>query len=173
MRYDSLDAYGFGIPVYDWVIQPAVSGINNVVDMINKKEEGGEANSNEDQGKEYSPRLLDALSVLWGTGAIIPSMLIDRIYGSISGRPTDLNKALYSSIDPSGQRPDMSLSGVASLISNSVKLATKYIRGDFDKIDYLPFAYKIPNGYVGCVFTNVNPIIDDQMFFMVNTQGMK
>ena len=43
----------------------------------------------------------------------------------------------------------------------------------FDKIDYLPFAYKIPNGNFGCVFTNANPIIDDQMFFMVNTQGMK
>ena len=44
---------------------------------------------------------------------------------------------------------------------------------DFGKMDYLPFAYKIPNGYVGCVFTHVNPIIDDHMFFMVNTQGMK
>lgn len=41
----------------------------------------------------------------------------------------------------------------------------------FDKIDYLPFAYKIPNGYVGCVLTN--QITDDQMFFMVNTYGMK
>ena len=41
----------------------------------------------------------------------------------------------------------------------------------FDKIDYLPFAYKIPNGYVGCVFTNV--MTSDNMFFMINTQGMK
>ena len=41
----------------------------------------------------------------------------------------------------------------------------------FDKIDYLPFAYKIPNKYVGCVFTNV--MASDNMFFMVNTQGMK
>ena len=41
----------------------------------------------------------------------------------------------------------------------------------FDKIDYLPFAYKIPNGYLGCVFTNL--IIDDQMFFMVDIGGMK
>ena len=36
----------------------------------------------------------------------------------------------------------------------------------FDKIDYLPFAYKIPNGYVGCVFTNV--MTQDKMFFMIN-----
>ena len=36
----------------------------------------------------------------------------------------------------------------------------------FDKIDYLPFAYKIPDGYVGCVFTNV--MTQDKMFFMVN-----
>ena len=41
----------------------------------------------------------------------------------------------------------------------------------FDKMDYLPFAYKIPNGYVGCVFTNVTT--SDNMFFMVDTQGMK
>ena len=41
----------------------------------------------------------------------------------------------------------------------------------FDKMDYLPFAYKIPNGYVGCVFTNV--MTSDNMFFMVDTQGMK
>lgn len=41
----------------------------------------------------------------------------------------------------------------------------------FGKMDYLPFAYKIPNGYIGCVFTN--PIIDDQMFFMINTQVIK
>ena len=40
----------------------------------------------------------------------------------------------------------------------------------FDKIDYLPFAYKIPNGYVGCVFTN--PLIDETMFFMVNIRGI-
>ena len=38
---------------------------------------------------------------------------------------------------------------------------------------FVPFAYKIPNGYVGCVFTNANPIIDDQMFFMVNIEGIK
>lgn len=41
----------------------------------------------------------------------------------------------------------------------------------FDKMDYLPFAYKIPDGYVGCVFTNV--MTSDNMFFMVDTQGMK
>ena len=41
----------------------------------------------------------------------------------------------------------------------------------FDKIDYLPFAYKIPNGYVGCVFTNVKA--NDNMFFMVGTGGMR
>ena len=35
----------------------------------------------------------------------------------------------------------------------------------------VPFAYKIPNGYVGCVFTNV--MTSDNMFFMVDTQGMK
>ena len=41
----------------------------------------------------------------------------------------------------------------------------------FDKIDYLPFAYKIPNGYVGCVFTNV--MTSDNMFFMVDIRGIK
>lgn len=141
--------------------------------MINKKEEGGEANSNEDQEKEYSPRLLDALSVLWGTGAIIPSMLIDRIYGSISGRPTDLNKALYSSIDPSGQRPDMSLSGVASLISNSVKLATKYIRGDFDKIDYLEEGKDVPlaNKVAMAAWAKYNRLPYDKNLIIENPDG--
>ena len=38
---------------------------------------------------------------------------------------------------------------------------------------FVPFAYKITDGYVGCVFTNVNPIIDDQMFFMVDSKGIK
>lgn len=168
-----MDAFGAGMSVYDGVIQPAVFGINNVVDTINKKEEGGEANSNEDQGKEYSPRLLDALSVLWGTGAIIPSMLIDRIYGSISGRPTDLNKALYSSIDPSGQRPDMSLSGVASLISNSVKLATKYIRGDFDKIDYLEEGKDVPlaNKVAMAAWAKYNRLPYDKNLIIENPDG--
>ena len=36
----------------------------------------------------------------------------------------------------------------------------------FGKIDYLFFAYKIPKGYVGCVFTNV--MTSDNMFFMIN-----
>ena len=54
----------------------------------------------------------------------------------------------------------------------------KTIRGfeeDYDdycnETDYLPFAYKIPNGYVGCVFTNV--MASDNMFFMVDIQGIK
>ena len=41
----------------------------------------------------------------------------------------------------------------------------------FSKIDYLPFAYKIPNGYVGCVFTNA--AASDNMFFMVDIRGIK
>ena len=36
----------------------------------------------------------------------------------------------------------------------------------FDKIDYIHFAYNIPDGYVGCVFTNV--MTQDKMFFMIN-----
>ena len=35
----------------------------------------------------------------------------------------------------------------------------------------VPFAYNIPNGYVGCVFTNVKA--NDNMFFMVGTGGMR
>ena len=34
----------------------------------------------------------------------------------------------------------------------------------------VPFAYKIPNGYVGCTFTN--PLIDETMIFMVNVRGI-
>ena len=33
------------------------------------------------------------------------------------------------------------------------------------------FYYEIPNGYVGCVFTNV--MTSDNMFFMVNIRGIK
>ena len=33
------------------------------------------------------------------------------------------------------------------------------------------FYYKIPNGYVGCVFTKSNA--DDYMFFMINIRGIK
>ena len=41
----------------------------------------------------------------------------------------------------------------------------------FGKMDYLPFAYKIHKGYVGCVFTNVTA--NDNMFFMVDIRGIK
>ena len=33
------------------------------------------------------------------------------------------------------------------------------------------FYYKIPNGYVGCAFTNVTA--SDNMFFMVDIRGIK
>lgn len=41
----------------------------------------------------------------------------------------------------------------------------------FGKMDYLPFAYKIPNRYIGCVFTNV--MTSDNMFFMIDIRGIK
>ncbi|UNY40453.1 hypothetical protein KLEP7_gp163 [Pseudaeromonas phage vB_PpeM_ KLEP7] len=48
---------------------------------------------------------------------------------------------------------------------------------DYDGEDYYydnkyeSFAYKIPNGYVGCVFTNV--MVSDNMFFMIDIRGIK
>lgn len=36
---------------------------------------------------------------------------------------------------------------------------------------FVAFAYKIPNGYVGCVFTNV--MASDNMFFMIDIRGIK
>ena len=71
------------------------------------------------------------------------------------------------------QYPDFNLDGweIQSVMSTIHGFEEGSYDDYFGKMDYLPFAYKIPDGYVGCVFTNV--MTSDNMFFMVDTQGMK
>lgn len=72
-----------------------------------------------------------------------------------------------------GQYPDFNFGGweIQAVMSTIHGFEEGSYDDYFDKIDYLPFAYKIPNGYVGCVFTNVTT--SDNMFFMVDIRGIK
>ena len=71
------------------------------------------------------------------------------------------------------QYPDFNFDGwEIQAVMSTIHVFEECLYDDyFDKIDYLPFAYKIPNGYVGCVFINV--MTSDNMFFMVDIRGIK
>lgn len=55
-----MDASGAGMSVYDGVIQPAVSGINSIVDMIDAKKEGGDVSK---KNNIYKPTKKDYQSI--------------------------------------------------------------------------------------------------------------
>lgn len=48
-----MDASGAGMSVYDGVIQPVVSGVNSIIDTVDKKEEGGGITSKNDIYKPF------------------------------------------------------------------------------------------------------------------------
>lgn len=58
--------------------------------------------------------------------------IVDEIYGRLTDTPTDLNKALYSSVDPTGGKPD----GLLDVLRLAGKAVSKYTRGDFSDVDY-------------------------------------
>lgn len=66
----------------------------------------------------------------------IPYFVVDEIYSRVTGNPSDSNRALYAGVNPLDDQPDMSLRGVGLAISQWSGFLTKWLRRDFDNLDY-------------------------------------
>ncbi len=94
--------------------------------------------------------------------------IVDEIYGRLKGEPTDLNKALYSSIDPMGGKPD----NILDIISMAGKVAGKYISGDFSNTDYLSDDEAgLPRKVAMAAWAKYNKLPYDESLIIDNNDG--
>lgn len=58
------------------------------------------------------------------------------IYDKIKGNPTELSRALYSAVDPTGEQPKLTLAGGVSALGNSLFTIAKLVAGNYNRVWY-------------------------------------
>lgn len=131
------------------------------------------AKKNEKKEKSIGDKVLKSVNDFAKRTLFIPSLVFDRIYSDVTGKPTDYNKALYASIDPTGQRPDFSINGVAEAIANTYKFLKKYYDRDFENIDYIKDTENIPlqNRVAIAAWAKYNKLPYDESLIIDNGDG--
>lgn len=131
------------------------------------------AKKNEKKEKSIGDKVLKSVNDFAKRTLFIPSLVFDRIYSDVTGKPTDYNKALYASIDPTGQRPDFSINGVAEAIANTYKFLKKYYDRDFENIDYIKDIENIPlqNRVAIAAWAKYNKLPYDESLIIDNGDG--
>lgn len=100
--------------------------------------------------------------------APVPYTIIDEIYGRVKGTPTDLNKALYSSLDPTGGKPN----DVFSALLMAGKVAGKYISGDFSDVEYKEDDdMSLPKKVAMAAWAKYNKLPYDESLIIDNNDG--
>lgn len=56
------------------------------------------------------------------------------IYDKIKGNPTELSRALYSAVDPTGEQPKLTLAGGVSALGNSLFTIAKLVAGNYNRV---------------------------------------
>ena len=131
------------------------------------------AKKNEKKENSIGDKVLKSVNDFAKRTLFIPSLVFDRIYSDVTGKPTDYNKALYASIDPTGQRPDFSINGVAEAIANTYKFLKKYYDRDFENIDYIKDTENIPlqNRVAIAAWAKYNKLPYDESLIIDNGDG--
>ena len=89
------------------------------------KEEGGEVKEKE------SSSFLDVLKKSFRARTATANLVKDIFFGSEDGKPTELNRSLFSGVDPRGEVPNWSLPGIARAIDYAWDTLTAYIEGNY------------------------------------------
>ena len=89
------------------------------------KEEGGEVKEKE------SSSFLDVLKKSFRARTATANLVKDIFFGSEDGKPTELNRSLFSGVDPRGEVPNWSLPGIARAIDYAWDTLAAYIEGNY------------------------------------------
>ena len=89
------------------------------------KEDGGEVREKE------SSSFLDVLKKSFRARTATANLVKDIFFGSEDGKPTELNRSLFSGVDPRGEVPNWSLPGIARAIDYAWDTLAAYIEGNY------------------------------------------
>lgn len=89
------------------------------------KEDGGEVKEKE------SSSFMDVLKKSFRARTATANLLKDIFFGSEDGEPTELNRSLFSGVDPRGEVPNWSLPGIVRAIDYAWDTLAAYIEGDY------------------------------------------
>lgn len=89
------------------------------------KEEGGEVKEKE------SSSFMDVLKKSFRARTATANLLKDIFFGSEDGEPTELNRSLFSGVDPRGEVPNWSLPGIVRAIDYAWDTLAAYIEGNY------------------------------------------
>ena len=89
------------------------------------KEDGGEVKEKE------SSSFLDVLKKSFRARTATANLVKDIFFGSEDGKPTELNRSLFSGVDPRGEVPNWSLPGIARAIDYAWDTLAAYIEGNY------------------------------------------
>lgn len=88
------------------------------------KEDGGEVKEKE------SSSFVDVLKKSFRARTATANLLKDIFFGSKDGEPTELNRSLFSGVDPRGEVPNWSLPGIVRAIDYAWDTLAAYIEGN-------------------------------------------
>lgn len=89
------------------------------------KEDGGEVKEKE------SSSFMDVLKKSFRARTATANLLKDIFFGSEDGEPTELNRSLFSGVDPRGEVPNWSLPGIVRAIDYAWDTLAAYIEGNY------------------------------------------
>lgn len=89
------------------------------------KEDGGEVKEKE------SSSFLDVLKKSFRARTATANLVKDIFFGSEDGKPTELNRSLFSGVDPRGEVPNWSLPGIVRAIDYAWDTLAAYIEGNY------------------------------------------